>query len=149
MVAEQPAFVSLDNMITSRRLQAEDYDLLASSLAKDEYHITTDPMFFVEPDTITLVYEDKTGPVMFVRGKGIAREDGTNTLQLDIQFCNNYDGRRNIRTMLEGFPPLIEKARANHFVEVQFDSSAPLLRKFCVERLGFIESTGQTLRYVV
>ena len=135
-------------MITSRYLQPEDYELLSNSLANDEYHSTTSPVFFVEPETITLVYEDEKGPVMFVRGKGL--EEGTRqTMQLDIQFCDNKDGKRNLKVMLEGFPPLTEKAKTNGFTEINFESSSPLLRKFCLKRLGFVEAAGQTLRYVV
>ena len=135
-------------MITSRYLQANDYELLSSSLANDEYHSDISPVFFVEPDTITLVYEDNKGPVMFVRGKGVI-EDNKKNLWLTVQYVSNADGKRNLRTMLIGFPALAEKAKTNGFAEIKFNSYAPLLRKFCITRLGFIEAADDTLRYLI
>jgi hypothetical protein len=134
-------------MITSRYLQPEDYPLLLTSLTADEYHPMV-PLFFVEPETITLVYEDEKGPVMFVRGKGIDN-NGIQTLQVDIQYVSNKDGKRNLKVMREGFPALAAKAKENGFSDIVFDSSVPALRKFCLKRLGFVEAVGQKLRYVV
>jgi hypothetical protein len=135
-------------MITSRYLQPDDYSLLVTSLAADEYHLMA-PMFFVEPETITLVYEDERGPVMFVRGKGVIEASGLKTLWLSVQYISNKDGRRNIRVMLEEFTKLVAKAKANEFSEIKFNSYASLLRKFCITRLGFFEDGEDTLRYII
>lgn len=139
---------SLCWMITNRFLQVEDYALLSASLTTDEYHTTTTPLFFVEPETICLVYEDEKGPVLFLRGKATDIEN-KRVLQLDIQYVSNSDGRRNIRTMLDGFPVLVAKAKLNGFNEITFNSDVPLLRAFCTKRLGFQEDEGLTLRFVI
>jgi hypothetical protein len=127
-------------MITYRTLTQGDYELLRDSLAKDIYHQKTRPTFFTEKETVTVVYEDDDGPVLFVRGK--PEKTG---LRLDIQFVDNEDGKRNIKTMLEGFPPLADRAKNSGFTHIIFDSVSPLLRKFCLKRLNFLEGTGQNL----
>lgn len=128
-------------MVTDRLYEDEDYHLLELSLSKDEHHTGTTPEFFTEPGTMTKVYEDVHGPVLFVRGSPV--------LRLDIQFVSNDDGRRNIKTMLEGLPPLAQKARENGFRELVFNTSSPLLKAFCMKRLGFQETVGDELRLLL
>lgn len=127
---------SLDNMIISRHITEDDRILLSSSLILDEYHKNTPTDFFYEEGTMCNVYEDENGPICFVRGKPVVH-DNVGILQLDIQYLDNKDARRNMKAMLEGFPPLAEKAKENGFAGFFFISSAPLLRKFCIKRLGF------------
>ncbi len=125
-------------MITNRTITEHDYPLLATSLLIDEYHKDTHPGFFYDVGTVCNVYSDDEGPVCFVRGKPIF--NGTIAfIQLDIQYVNNADGKRNLRVMLEGFPELEKKAKENGFSGFFFVSNAPLLRKFCIKRLGFQE----------
>jgi hypothetical protein len=128
-------------MVTNRFITKEDYDTLAQSLKIDEHHNETPPEFFYEDGTVCSVYEDEEGPVLFARGAAI--EYGPyKVIQLDIQYLNNMDARRNMRAMLEGFPELEDKAKANGFAGFVFISQVPLLRKFCVKRLGF-EQLGE------
>jgi hypothetical protein len=135
-------------MFTSRYLIAEDYETLLKSLAQDEFHKNTVPEFFVEPETITLVYSDEKGIVLFLRGKGI-EEDGKRLLRLDIQFLDNFDGKRNLKVMLDGFPKLAKQAKDNKFSEIHFDSNVELMRRFCIKRLGFVEGIDDNLVYVI
>ena len=130
-------------MVTSRRLEALDYELLLSSLQKDKYHRDTTTMFFVEPKTICNVYEDTSGPILFLRGKA----EGT-TLRLDIQFVSNDDHRRNLKAMVIGFPLLVENARQSGFEKVYFESETPALVAFSQKRLGFV-ATGRILERVI
>ena len=125
-------------MITSRLITVDDYHMLATSLIKDEYHKTTEADFFYEEGTACSVFEDEKGPVLFVRGKPIVK-DGTGIIQLDIQYLDNKDAKRNMRTMFEGFPILEERAKEAGFIAFIFSSNVPLLRKFCIKRLGFEE----------
>lgn len=125
-------------MVTDRLYEESDYDLLDLSLSQDKYHTTTQPEFFTEPGTMCKVYEDNHGPVLFVKGSPV--------LRLDIQFVSNDDGRRNIRVMQEGLPPLAQKARENGFKEIVFNTTSPLLKAFCTKRLGFQEVEGDELR---
>lgn len=123
-------------MITSRYITEGDKKLLSTSLIKDEYHRETPVSFFYEDGTVCSVYEDEKGPILFVRGKPIIYH-GIGIIQLDIQYVNNNDGKRNLRAMMTGFPILESRAKANGFYGFYFVSNAPLLRNFCIKRLGF------------
>lgn len=122
-------------MIADRFLIADDLSQLEVSLAADEYHVGTTTEFFTEPGTVTKVYEDEAGPILFVRG--------TPALRLDIQYNRNNDTKRNLKAMLCGFDLLAQQARANGFKEIIFNTANPLLAKFCVKRFGFTESAGE------
>jgi hypothetical protein len=128
-------------MITNRFITDNDYSILAGSLLLDEYHKDTPAGFFYADGTVCSVYEDENGPICFVRGKPIT-QDKVAIIQLDIQYVNNRDARRNMRAMLEGLPELEKKARENGFSGFFFVSNVPLLRQFCIKRLGF-EAYGE------
>lgn len=128
----------MDSVVQCRPLRADDYDVLADSLALDTHHEGTSPMFFVEPGTLAAVYEDEHGPILFSRA--------TKSLRLDLQFVNNADVRRNMAAMLDGFPNLVSQAKANGFTELVFCTSTPLLQRFCEKRLGFVAVDGTELR---
>lgn len=120
----------------SRSLSNDDIPFLDFTLQSDIEHPGLTSSFFTQEGTLTNVYEeDGYGPVCYVRGSAV--------LRLDIHYCNNQDARRNMKTMLEGFPLLAARAKANGFSEVVFQSNSPLLRRFCIKRLGFVESAGE------
>ena len=121
-------------MVTNRFITEEDYPILKASLEKDEYHSKTGFDFFLEPDTVCSVYEDENGPVLFVRGSFVGQ-----AIILDIQFLDNRNAKRNMRTMLEGFPRLAELAKENGFTSFLFYTTQSLLKNFCIRRLGFEE----------
>jgi len=125
-------------MITDRFMQESDETILTQSLAQDEYHATTNVDFFKEQGTLTKVYELDGEPVLFSRA--------CKALRLDLQFVNNHAARKNMQVMLGGFPALVEKARESGFREIIFNTSSPLLKKFCTTRLGFTEVEGDELR---
>lgn len=131
-------------MIINRIATKDDYTILSSSLSLDEFHKDTLVDYFFEEGTICTVYEDNSGPILFVRGKPII-QDGIGIIQLDIQYINNFDARRNMKAMLEGFPELERKAKENGFSGFFFVSNVPLLRKFCIKRLGFEPLTEEYL----
>lgn len=128
------------NKVTDRFLEPRDLSNLALSLANDKYHETTSPEFFLQPGTVTKVYEDDDGPICFVRG--------AKALRLDIQFMSNSNTRRNIKVMLESFEALAEKARNNGFTEVIFNTDNDLLRRFCAKRFGFVDSAGELRKFL-
>ena len=128
-------------MITERLLEADDYEKLVEALSKDSYHTTTTPEFFVQPDTLTKVYELNDKPVLFARA--------CKSLRLDLQFVDNDAAKDNIRVMLKGFPLLAKQAKENGFTEIIFNSSSPLLIEFCTKRLGFKQIEGSELRKVL
>jgi hypothetical protein len=121
-------------MVTNRFIKEEDYPLLKASLEKDEYHSNTSLEFFLEPNTVCSVYEDENGPVLFVRGSFVGQ-----AVILDIQFLDNRAAKRNMRTMLEGFPRLAKLAKENGFTSFLFYTTQTLLKNFCIRRLGFEE----------
>lgn len=127
-------------MITDRFLQESDLTLLELSLAKDEYHKGTPAEFFNQCGTVTKVYEDESGPVLFVRG--------AKALRLDIQYVSNDDTERNKAVMLEGFESLIQKARDNGFTEVIFNTNSRALRIFCKRNFGFKDSEGELRKFI-
>lgn len=116
-------------------MEETDLPLLETSLAFDKFHTTTTPEFFVEPGTLTKVYEDEAGVGIFVKG--------TPVLRLDLQFVDNDDAKRNIKIMMAGFPDLMAKARTAGYKEIIFQSDSPLLKAFCTKRFGFNESAGE------
>lgn len=122
-------------MITDRFMEEDDLSLLELSLSRDEHHKETTPAFFTEPGTLSKVYEDNRGPILFVRGTPI--------LRLDIQYVDNADFGRNKQAMLEGFPALAQKAKANGYKEIVFESSVRALRIFCKRHFGFEECSGE------
>jgi hypothetical protein len=126
--------------VTSRYITPDDYNLLEESLLVDEHHRETPASFFYEEDTVCSVFEDEDGIVLFVRAKTVGL-----VIVLDIQFLNNLDAKRNMRTMLSGFPGISEKAKENGFYGFMFASTVSLLRKFCCKRLGFTEYDEQLL----
>lgn len=123
-------------MITDRLFDKEtDMNLLELSLSQDEHHTTTKPEFFFEKGTVLKIYEDEKSPILIVRG--------AKTLRLDIQFVSNTDTERNKKAMLEGFDGLAAQALANGFTEIAFQSDSKLLRRFCKQNFGFVESNGE------
>lgn len=135
-------------MIMSRLITNNDYDLLATSLLVDEYHSDTPPSFFYEPNTVCNVYEDELGPILFVRGQALLLSD-KKFIRLDIQYLDNNDGKRNLKAMIKGFPELESNAKSNGFSGFIFESTAPLLRAFCIKRLGFKEGPCNLLVKVI
>lgn len=127
--------MATNTVITNRLLTPEDEANLTVSLALDKEHPELEAEFFAEPGCVTNVYEDESGPICYVRGSA--------ALRLDIHYRDNNAGRRNLLVMLENFPKLTENARLNGFKEIIFQSNSSLLVKFCVKRLGFIESCGE------
>ncbi len=125
-------------MITSRYITPEDLPLLSDSLSKDGYHADTPANFFTEDGTVCLVYQDEAGPICFVRGMPL-ESNGVAIIQLDIQYLDNKDFRRNLKAMLVGFPELERRAKENGFSGFFVVSNVPLLRNFCIKRLGFQE----------
>lgn len=126
--------------MTDRLFEDADLPLLELSLSRDEHHKGTEPEFFKQYGTITKVYEDENGPILFVRG--------AKALRLDIQYVDNDDSERNKKAMIEGFPALIAKAKAHGFSEVIFNTNSRALRVFCKRNFGFAESDGELRKYI-
>jgi hypothetical protein len=125
-------------MVTDRMINQDDRDILELSLAHDEYHQETTPEFFYMPGSFTKVYEDESGPILYVRG--------TKSLRLDVQFVNNLDRERNAGVMLAHFEALAEHIKKSGFTEICFNTTNPGLARFCKNKLGFENIEGTELR---
>ena len=128
-------------MITDRLLQASDYELLNESLKKDEFHKTTTPEFFTQEGTITKLYSLDGEPVLFCRA--------CKSLRLDAQFLDNNNVQANRKTLEQGFKEVEQKAKENGFVEVLFNTSNPLFKRFATRKLGYTVVEGDELRKVL
>lgn len=127
-------------MITDRLMGDSDLPLLDLSLSQDEHHKETDPSFFQQPGTITKVYEDELGPVLFARA--------SQALRIDIQYVNNEDFERNKAVMLDGFPRLAARAKENGYSEIIFNSKSRALKLF-VKRYFHFEGSADEMRLVL
>jgi hypothetical protein len=112
-----------------RPVVEEDRPLLQQWIAEDEDHKgTTTPDFWLSGDSLSHVYEDGKGPVLFVKMSKI--------LRLDIQFdCRAK--MRNARMILKGFPALAENAKQAGFREIVFCSKSSGLTGFLKRTFGF------------
>lgn len=131
-------------MITNRYMQESDYQMLDDSLALDKYHQGTTLEFFKEEGTVTSVYSFDDEVILFARGRPLFQNNLV-FIQLDLQFLDNDNRAKNLITMLTGFYELERKAREEGFSGFVFHSNVPLLRKFCIRRLGFTEWDGDFL----
>lgn len=122
-------------MLTSRRLEESDREMLTESLSRDEFHKGTTSDFFYENGTVSNVYNLDDSPVVVLRA--------CKALRLDIQFLDNEDKRRNAAALMGGFQALVEMARANGFKELVFCSTSPLLVEFCKKHFGYEEVEGE------
>jgi hypothetical protein len=112
-----------------RKPSQEDRPLLQQWIAEDEDHRdTTAPDFWLAEDSLSHVYEDANGPVLFVKMSKV--------LRLDIQFDNRAK-IRNAKTILRGFPALAENARRAGFKEIVFCSKSQGLTGFLQRTFGF------------
>lgn len=122
-------------MITDRLMEDRDLPLLELSLSQDEHHVGTEPDFFIQPGTITKVYEDESGPVLFARASAVMR--------IDIQYVSNEDVERNKAVMLQEFPKLAARAKENGYSEIIFNTKSRALKLFVRRYFHFEESDGE------
>jgi hypothetical protein len=120
-------------MITSRQVDLlRDRDTLEDALSRDEFHRGTDVSAFFQPGTITNVYEDENGPIVWLRA--------SRSLRIDMMFFDNADRLRNKEAMVVGFRKLVEGAKAAGFAEITTSTNSPALLKFAtisIEDGGF------------
>jgi hypothetical protein len=129
-------------MITTRWITDDDYELIAASLEKDEYHKEQVAGFFYEENTLTNAYEDEDGPIMFLRGS-LNPLLGFDALCIDIQFMDNADLRRNMSALLFANEHFVAQCKANGFKEFVFSTNSQKLKRFCSKYLGFAEIAGK------
>jgi hypothetical protein len=116
-------------MVKIRPAAEKDRPLLEQWIAEDEDHSgTTTADFWLSPDSLSHVYEDDKGTVLFLKMSKV--------LRLDIQFDSRAK-LRNAKTILAGFPALEELARKAGFREIVFCSKSQGLTGFLQRAFGF------------
>ena len=124
-----------------RLLRPTDRDLLSSWIELEPEHRGFLPEFWYERNRVSLVIEDRNGPVMFVK---LSPEPPS--MRLHIQF--SPDPSRVAKAMLKHFAE-VKKFITNIGAEyIVFDTKNPKLAEFCSKAFGFIR-VGDTEDYIV
>ena len=97
------------------------------------------PKFFSEPSTISRVYEDESGPILYLRG--------SSALRLHIQFCD-VDKERIRKCLVSQFPELVQSAKRNGYKQIIYDTASKTLAWFCRRYLGFVDSPEERVLWL-
>jgi hypothetical protein len=116
-------------MITSRAITELDRADIKASLERDEFHRGTKADAFFQKGSVTNVYNDENGPILYLRA--------SRSLRIDMMFFNNTDRSRNKDAMVAGFQKLVDSARAAGFAEITTSSNSPALVEFGCRVFGF------------
>jgi len=119
-------------MLKGRLIEESDRELLQKFINDDPIHSAsgTTPDFFMENDCATIVYEDETGPIFFIKS--------TKALVIDIQFLEKAS-LRTAKALKEGYPMFKQCAKQSGYKWLIFDSIAPKLVSFCKKLFGATE----------
>jgi hypothetical protein len=111
----------------SRPVEQADRPSIEAALARDVFHSSVSSDVFFQPGTCTSVYEDDGKPVLLVRAY--------RSLHLDLMCFDNADTVRNKAVLEEGWPRLVENAKANGFKEINTSANGPALLKFLTKKI--------------
>jgi hypothetical protein len=111
-----------------RKLTEEDRARVSEWMAADEFHKSFSPDLFYAECSETLVFEDETGPILFV--------NLSPALRAFVQFAPNQAERTRV-ALPEAFAFVKGEARKRGFSEMLFESVSKPLIRFCKKRLGF------------
>ena len=127
-------------MITHRPIEEKDFPTIEKEVREDACHKDwLRPAFFVQPNTVSRVYEDELGPILFLRM--------SNCLRLHIQFCD-VQKERTRRCLITQFAEVVQQAKANGFTSIIFDTESPTLKFFCHRYLGFSNSPHEQVLWL-
>jgi hypothetical protein len=122
-------------MITNRPLEQKDIPMLERALNQDTFE-HCEPKQYTMDNAFSVVYEDEQGPI------GVLRY--TKTLRLVCVWCDNDDKKRNAAGAVQAVIDAVEQAKSNGFTDIVCETESPLLKKYYIERFGFVEA-GRTL----
>lgn len=95
--------------------------------------------FFPAGEKLSMCFEDKDGPVLFVRLDAEPPE----CIRMHVQFdCRPFMARRTIKMLTEGFPLVRQKCQTAKAKRLVFESTSASLRAFCEKHLGFQPVSG-------
>jgi hypothetical protein len=123
-------------MITSRPITPEDIEILQKALDQNDFHPDQKTEYYTNVG-VTDVYENEQGPIGFLRY--------TKALRLCTVWTSNADRERNAASIIQAIFDAVQKARANGYSEIIFETTSPKLSQFCADRLGFEKATGDTM----
>jgi hypothetical protein len=126
-------------MVTNRPLAQEDLSILQSALEKSP-HPDQKVEHYVGANKYSEIYSDESGAI------GILRY--TKTLRLCATWVDNEDRARNAQSIIQAVEDAVVKAKANGFNEIIFQTDSPSYAKFCVNKLGFLESRGEFIKFI-
>lgn len=109
-------------MLTVRTVEPNDRPLLDEAAARDFYHAQVGLTGEHWASGNTLIYSDEHGYTAALKVQ--------NTVRLDIQFLTQ-DRKRNLKSLVEGFWPLIDMLKKRGVEEIIFNSiSQPVINLF-------------------
>lgn len=115
-------------MLTVRRVEAGDRELLDAAAKADPYHAAAGLTgeHWTGPDSI--FYEDESGPVVALKT--------VNVVRVDIQFLT-LDRERNAKALAEGFYAYVGILQRRGVKEIIFNTESPEVAHFFMKRFRF------------
>jgi hypothetical protein len=127
-------------MITHRPITPEDFPTIEREVRDDACHKGwLRPAFFTQPNTVSRVYEDEQGVILFLRM--------SNCLRLHIQFAN-VDKERIRKCLITQFPEVVQSAKRSGFGSIIYDTASKTLAWFCRRYLGFVDSPEERVLWL-
>lgn len=119
-------------------MEDSDLPLLVHTVASNgisEDAITT---YFKAPGTITTVFGDDDGSVLFVRG--------SKTLRLELALTLDADNERKAKVLIEALSLLAAKAKKHGFTELVINCDIASLREVATGTFGFIAAGNDLVK---
>lgn len=127
-------------MITHRPITPEDFPKIEQEIARDSCHADwMKPAFFVQPNTVSRVYFDEDGPILFLRM--------SNALRLHIQFCG-VEKEKIRKCLVTQFPEVVHNAKRNGYAQILYETISKPLAWFCRRYLGFTDSPDERVLWL-
>jgi hypothetical protein len=118
-------------VINIRPIEESDAQRLQAAIDSSKFHPgewqTSD--FIGNKNVTSIVAEDASGPILFVRY--------TKSLRVCIVWNDEKDKGRNAKALIIGLMKTVEQARADGFTELIFTTDVPELANFCTKVLGY------------
>jgi hypothetical protein len=127
-------------VITSRPINESDFPRMEQEIRSDACHKEwLKPSFFTAPNTLSTVYSDEDGEILFTRL--------SSCLRIHVQFCD-VSKQKIARCLVTQFSDIVKRAKASGYSQIIFDTESPSLAKFCQRYLGFTESKGEQVLWL-
>ena len=121
-------------MLTARKVEPGDRELLNEAAKNDFYHAAAGLTGDHWADGDSIVYSDDEGVVLALATTAVAR--------VDIQFIASH--KRNRETLMQGFWPYIRLLKDRGYKEVIFTTNSASVINFFKKRFNFRYIGGNT-----